>query len=213
MSLKRRDDRGAMVRVSGLPPVKMDKLAIDYFQKPARLVILESYRKWRLRKYGEYIEEAQSLGDKLVEFGRTLDRLANLDRELEVDRINREANVLEAHKRLRELQKEENEADIQEDISRKELLYKQKQIERKLAGRDEEEEAKRRVEKARIGIKTGREISKMKMEDVYSRRSDIKDFRKKWRSLIEDSEELSEREKENELEDLEDYIKYSLDRS
>ena len=188
-----------------LPPERGHKgVAVDIVQGPARFVFVENYRRWRVRKYGEYVKEGTEFLNILAEHELTRNRLKYLGQEIEAERAEREARLLAAQAEVRKLKKEEGEYEIRRQIAMKTLMQELERLE----GKDGGDAASKRIEREKIKLATERELEKIRREEIYQRREELRAFHEEKKKEILSDKGLSEKEREDRLEDLEDFIQY-----
>lgn len=205
MRQKKKNGEEGLFSTKVLPPERRQKgVEVDIVQGPARFVFIENYRRWRVRKYGEYVKEGTEFLNILAEHELTRNRLKYLGQEIGAEKAEREVRLLTAQAEVRKLKKEEDEYEIQRQISMKKLL---KELER-LEGKDEGDAASKRIEREKIKLRTEGELEKIRREEIFQRRKELRAFHEEKEKEILKNKELSEKEMKDQLEDLEDFIQY-----
>ena len=203
---------------SGVPERRYG-IEIDVLRKSSRIPLKDSYDKWRLKKYQKYMEVGTEFLGKLEEHQLAKERLADLDTTIAAERAERQVRLKDAQKRLRESERdilvadrEIKKAGIEDEISLMEARERKEQIEKKLKGKDEEEVARKKIEREKLNLKTEGELEQIRLEESFAKRKRLRVFREERKKEIHSDTSLSKEEKEHELEDVEEFIQYQMER-
>lgn len=219
MTRDEKEGEGVLERQGGVPESRYG-VEIDVLRKPSRIPLKDSYEKWRLKKYQKYMEAGTEFLEKLEDHQLVKERLADLDTVIGAERAERRGRLEEAEVRLLEIQERRQEAErklkraeIDDDISMMGARAEKERLEKKLSGRDEEEAARKKIEKEKLHLKTEGELEQIRLEESFAKRKRLRAFREEKKKEILSDTSLSEEEKEQELEDMEEFIRYQMERS
>ena len=209
--MDRDDEEKGGAEKSEVPAVRYG-IDVQILRPASRIPFKDSYQKWRIKKYQKFVEAGTEFAEALVEHQSARRRLKDLDAILDAEAAERELRLKEAQERLREADRKEKRAKIDDEISMMEAQGEKERLEKKRGGRDEEEEARKRIEREKRKLKTEAEVERLRLEETFAKRKGLRVFREEKRAEVLSDSTLSEDEKEKELEDVEEFIQSCMER-
>jgi len=200
MAKKKYDTSVVLRDQSGGVPERSYGGDIEVLKKPSGIILLQKYRLWIMRQYEEYTRAGTDLIEALDEHQKAKARFATIDIEIDEERMRREAKRKQARVEL-QLTDIDGETAIMEAKARRDKAL------RALKGEDKKDESRHKIDRKRREQKEELETMKIKLESHFGKQKVADNFRgDREREILGDSS-LSSEEKEEKIEELDDFVR------
>lgn len=210
---KKKDENKLVVRDKGGVPINQYGGTIQVLKPPSMIPFSDRYRTKKLEKYQKYVKQGTALIEDMREHRLKQARFEDADTDIEIKRLEDHLNILEVQNRIREETRKNKIADIEDDIGIMGAASRRKKAEEayKEGMLSEEEKDERNRQRTRRRTEKGLEDERLRWEGMFARRRELISYGAEERKRILSDSNLTDEERELQLNNLEDWIAKELE--